>query len=120
MKKLYCVFKSQKNSRRGVYPEHGLEPQMDSLFILKAIAHTRAKGWFGYKILCHLLMEETEGTLFFDHIPSERSQSLISHANIVGFSRLYFTIASFTGEVVTFGLLPPIAPALNEPVLRYL
>ena len=36
-------------------------------------------------VISHLLMLETEGTLSWSQMPSERSRSLISQANIVGF-----------------------------------
>lgn len=36
----------------------------------------------------YLFIEETEGTLSWLQIPSASSLSLISHANMVGFSRL--------------------------------
>lgn len=38
------------------------------------------------------------------------SRSRISHANIVGFSRLYCSILDTTAGVATFGLEPPINP----------
>lgn len=38
------------------------------------------------------------------------SRSRISHANIVGFSRLYCSIFDTTAGVATFGLEPPIKP----------
>ena len=60
----------------------------------------------------YLLIEETEGTLSWLHTPSDKSRSLISHANIVGFSRLYFAMALTTNGVATLGLEPPITPAL--------
>lgn len=45
------------------------------------------------------------------------SLSLISQANIVGFSRLYCSIFETTAGVATFGLLPPIKPGgLKVPV----
>lgn len=44
------------------------------------------------------------------NLPSEISLSLISHANIVGFSRLYCSIFDTTAGVATFGLDPPINP----------
>lgn len=53
------------------------------------------------------------------------SRSRISHANIVGFSRLYCSILDTTAGVATFGFEPPIKPGgrsvpkkkcwLNEP-----
>ena len=61
-------------------------------------------------------MELTEGTLSWLHTPSERSLSLISQANMVGLSFLYLEMASTTCGVATFGLLPPITPALKLPV----
>lgn len=42
--------------------------------------------------------------------PSEISLSLISHAKIVGFSRLYCSIFDTTAGVATFGFDPPIKP----------
>lgn len=42
--------------------------------------------------------------------PSDISLSLISHANIVGFSRLYCSIFETTAGVATFGFEPPIRP----------
>lgn len=47
---------------------------------------------------------------FFVDLPSEMSRSRISHANIVGFSRLYCSILDTTAGVATFGLEPPIKP----------
>lgn len=41
---------------------------------------------------------------------SDINLSRISHANIVGFSRLYCSILDTTAGVATFGLLPPIKP----------
>lgn len=38
------------------------------------------------------------------------SLSRISHANIVGFSRLYCSILDTTAGVATFGFDPPINP----------
>lgn len=49
-------------------------------------------------------------------LPSEMSLSLISHAKIVGFSRLYCSILATTTGVATFGLLPPMIPGRREPV----
>lgn len=43
-------------------------------------------------------------------LPSDMSRSLISHANIVGFSRLYCSILDTTAGVATFGFEPPIKP----------
>lgn len=43
-------------------------------------------------------------------LPSEMSRSRISHAKIVGFSRLYCSILETTAGVATFGLEPPIKP----------
>lgn len=43
-------------------------------------------------------------------LPSEMSRSRISHANIVGFSRLYCSILDTTAGVATFGFEPPIKP----------
>ena len=61
-------------------------------------------------------MELTEGTLSCEQIPSARSLSLISQANMVGFSFLYLLMASTTWGVATLGLLPPMTPALKFPV----
>jgi hypothetical protein len=44
------------------------------------------------------------------HLHSDINFSLISHAKIVGFSRLYCSIFDTTAGVATFGLLPPISP----------
>ena len=65
-------------------------------------------------------MLETLGTFSWLHTCSVSNLSLISQANIVGFSFLYFAIASTTGGVATLGLLPPITPALQFPVSQYL
>lgn len=52
-------------------------------------------------------------------LPSEMSRSRISHANIVGFSRLYCSIFDTTAGVATFGLEPPIKPGgRSVPVNR--
>ena len=59
-----------------------------------------------------LLMLETLGTLSWLQTPSASSLSLISQANMVGFSFLYLLMASTTGGVATLGLLPPMTPAL--------
>lgn len=49
-------------------------------------------------------------------LPSDISLSRISHANMVGFSRLYCSIFDTTAGVATLGLLPPIKPGgLNVP-----
>lgn len=61
-------------------------------------------------------MELTLGAVLLVHTPSEMSRSLISHANIVGFSRLYCSIFDTTTGVATLGLLPPMIPGLNDPV----
>ena len=57
-------------------------------------------------------MLETLGTFSWLQTPSVRSLSLISQANMVGFSFLYLLMASTTGGVATLGLLPPMTPAL--------
>lgn len=45
-------------------------------------------------------------------------RSLISQANIVGFSRLYCSIFDTTAGVATFGFEPPISPGgLKVPVI---
>lgn len=66
-----------------------------------------------------LLMELILGTFNFVHLLSLISLSLISHANIVGFSSLYFMIISTTSGIATLGLDPPVDPALKDPVFRY-
>ena len=53
-------------------------------------------------------MDETEGAVPFVQTPSEISLSLISQANIVGFSLLYDSILFTTRGVATFGFDPPI------------
>lgn len=68
-------------------------------------------GWFA-----HLLMEETLGTVSLSQMPSARSRSRISQANMVGFCRLYSAILSTTLGVATLGLEPPITPGLMLPV----
>ena len=60
----------------------------------------------------YLLILETLGTFSWLQTPSVSSLSLISQANMVGFSFLYLLMASTTGGVATLGLLPPITPAL--------
>lgn len=52
------------------------------------------------------------------NLPSEISRSRISHANIVGFSRLYCSIFDTTAGVATFGLEPPIKPGGRSVPLR--
>lgn len=47
--------------------------------------------------------------------PSAMSFSLISHANIVGFSLLYDSILATTSGVATLGLDPPIIPGALPP-----
>lgn len=42
--------------------------------------------------------------------PSDISLSRISHAKMVGFSRLYCSILDTTAGVATFGFDPPINP----------
>lgn len=44
------------------------------------------------------------------YLPSDISRSRISHANMVGFSRLYCSILETTAGVATFGFDPPISP----------
>ncbi len=61
-------------------------------------------------------MELTLGTLSCEQTPSDSSLSRISQANIVGLSFLYLEMASTTVGVATFGLEPPITPALKLPV----
>lgn len=63
-----------------------------------------------------LLIELTLGTLLLSQTPSLNKLFLISHAKIHGFSSLYARIFDTTRGVATFGLLPPIAPGLTEPV----
>ena len=63
-------------------------------------------------LFVYLLIEETDGTLSCEQTASARSRSLISQANMVGFSLLYFAMASTTTGVATFGFDPPITPAL--------
>ena len=65
-------------------------------------------------------MELTLGMLSAVQMLSANSRSLISHANMVGFSCLYFMIASTTNGVATLGLEPPITPGLVDPVSKYL
>lgn len=43
-------------------------------------------------------------------LPSDISRSRISHAKMVGFSRLYCSILETTAGVATFGFDPPISP----------
>ena len=62
--------------------------------------------------ITYLLMLDTLGTFSWLQTPSVSSLSLISQANMVGFSFLYLLMASTTGGVATLGLLPPITPAL--------
>lgn len=57
-----------------------------------------------------LLMEETEGAVELVQTLSEISFSRISHAKMVGFSRLYCSILFTTCGVATFGFEPPIMP----------
>ena len=64
----------------------------------------------------YLLIELTLGTLSWEHTPSANSLSRISQANMVGLSFLYLDIVSTTWGVATFGLLPPMTPALKFPV----
>jgi hypothetical protein len=59
-----------------------------------------------------LLMELTLGILNFVIFLSLRSLSRISHAKMVGLSSLYPIIISTTSGVATFGLDPPVEPAL--------
>lgn len=62
------------------------------------------------------LMEETEGAVVLVQTASDINLSRISHANIVGFSRLYCSIFETTVGVATFGLEPPIRPGgRSEP-----
>ena len=77
-----------------------------------SLLHTRSTTLFRTM----RLMLETEGTPSWGHTPSVTSRSLISQANMVGFSRLYFAMASTTCGVATLGLLPPITPARKVPV----
>jgi len=52
-------------------------------------------------------------------LPSEIKRSRISHAKIVGFSRLYCSILATTVGVATFGLLPPMIPGgLKDPIQK--
>lgn len=50
--------------------------------------------------------------------PSDISRSRISHANIVGFSRLYCSIFETTAGVATFGFEPPIKPGGRSVPLK--
>ena len=68
------------------------------------------------KLLAYLLIELTLGTFSWEQVPSASSLSLISHANIVGFSCLKLHIWSTTLGVATLGFEPPITPGLMEPV----
>ena len=60
-------------------------------------------------------MLDTLGTFSWLQTPSVSSLSLISQANMVGFSFLYWLIVSTTIGVATLGLLPPITPAQKVP-----
>lgn len=51
--------------------------------------------------------------------PSDISLSLISHANIVGFSRLYCSIFDTTAGVATLGFDPPINPGGRRVPANY-
>ena len=44
------------------------------------------------------------------NLPSDINRSRISHAKMVGFSRLYCSILDTTAGVATFGFEPPIKP----------
>jgi len=68
----------------------------------------------------HLLIELTLGMFSCVQMLSDNNRSLISQANMVGFSCLYLMIASTTEGVATLGLDPPITPGLVEPVSKYL
>lgn len=64
-------------------------------------------------------MEETEGAVELVHTLSEMSFSRISHAKMVGFSRLYCSILFTTCGVATLGLEPPIIPGgRSDPASR--
>ena len=67
---------------------------------------------FAVLVNLYLFIEDTEGTFSWVQTPSANSRSRISQANIVGFSRLYFAMASTTIGVATLGFDPPITPAL--------
>lgn len=69
-----------------------------------------------FRLRTYLLMDETLGTVSLSHTASANSRSRISHANIVGFCRLYSAILSTTFGVATFGLEPPMTPGLILPV----
>lgn len=75
--------------------------------------------WRVWRLLtgsAYLLMELTLGTFSWSQTPSCSNRSRISHANMVGFSRLYLHMLSTTLGVATLGLEPPITPGLMEPV----
>lgn len=62
---------------------------------------------FDFALFCLLNCSDSQKCF---NLPSEMSRSRISHANIVGFSRLYCSIFETTAGVATLGLLPPIKP----------
>ena len=58
----------------------------------------------------------TLGTLSALHTPSDNNLSRISHAKILGHSRLYSDTFPTTPGVATLGFEPPIALGFIEPV----
>ena len=89
------------------------QEKTDNLFFLqkKALRWESAKKHkYTINYLNILFIEDTEGAVEELHTCSPISFSLISQANMVGFSLLYCSILATTWGVATFGFDPPIIP----------
>ena len=115
MKWLICSIDSLRNADLAITK---YEVSKDSLhtdiYITRVIIRMLSNHRNGFTT--YLLIELTLGTLSWEHTPSANSLSRISQANMVGLSFLYLDIVSTTWGVATFGLLPPMTPALKFPV----
>ena len=109
MKWLICSIDSLRNANVAI-TKYEVSKIINTHNIIRMLSNQR-NGFTTY-----LLIELTLGTLSWEHTPSANSLSRISQANMVGLSFLYLDIVSTTCGVATFGLLPPMTPALKFPV----
>ena len=62
----------------------------------------------GRKATLNLNKNDSPHSAYCSHLPSDRSRSRISQANMVGLSLLSSSILATTPGVATLGLLPPM------------
>lgn len=116
-----------RSERVCVSSSRGISWHRDQVHKLLHRAHTNFSQWnicnsisnYSHRIDHSIDQYNTVYCLQKLHLPSEISLSRISHANMVGFSRLYCSILETTAGVATFGFEPPIRPGgRNVPVIR--